>query len=150
MAELTVFLIAMSPIVELRGAIPVALGVYHLPVWSAFLLAVLGNLVPALLIPFYGIVSSFLSSRFTICERFLTWLFERTRRRHGKAFETFKSLALITLVAIPLPFTGVLTASLAAFVFGIPFKKAFLLITVGVIIAAILVTLLSLGILSIL
>lgn len=149
MAELTIFLIAMSPIVELRGAIPVALGVYNLPVWSAFLIAVLGNLVPALLIPFYGKGSALLSSRFAVFERFITWLFERSRRRHGKAFETFKSFALITLVAIPLPFTGVWTASLAAFVFGIPFKKAFLLISVGVIIAAVIVTLLSLGILSI-
>ena len=150
MAELTIFLIAMSPIVELRGAIPVALGIYNLPVWSAFLFAVLGNLVPILLIPFFGKISSFLSSRFKICDRFFTWLFERSRRRHGKAFETFKSLALIILVAIPLPFTGAWTGSIAAFVFGVPFKKAFLLISVGVIIAAIIVTLLSLGILSIL
>ncbi len=150
MAELITFLIAMSPIVELRGAIPFALGVYQLPVWSAFLFAVLGNLVPILLIPFYGKGSALLSSRFKICDSFFTWLFERSRRRHGKSFEVFKSLALVVLVAIPLPFTGVWTASAAAFVFDIPFKKAFLLITVGVIIAAIIVTLLSLGILSIL
>ncbi|KKU86006.1 MAG: hypothetical protein UY15_C0017G0001, partial [Parcubacteria group bacterium GW2011_GWA2_47_9] len=44
--ELSTFLIAMSPIVELRGAIPVAIAVYHLPVWSAYLFSVLGNLVP--------------------------------------------------------------------------------------------------------
>ena len=149
MAELTTFLIAMSPVVELRGAIPVALGVYGLPIWSAVVFAVLGNLVPIFIIPFYGRGSEFLSSRFPLYKSFFNWLFERTRRRHGKSFDMLQDFALIILVAIPLPFTGVWTAGVAAFVFGVPFKKAFLLIATGVIIAAIIVTLLSLGVLSI-
>ena len=48
--ELATALIAMIPIAELRGAIPIALGVYDLPVWEVFLLAVVGNIIPVIFI----------------------------------------------------------------------------------------------------
>jgi len=147
--ELSTFLIAMTPVFELRGAIPLAIGVYGLPVWSAYFFAVLGNLVPILIIPIIGMVSKWLSARFSFFDRFFVWLFARTRNQHVKKFERYREFALILFVAIPLPFTGVWTASLAAFVFGIPFKRAFPLIGIGVIIAGIIVTLLTLGVLRI-
>ena len=147
--ELSTLLIAMSPVVELRGAIPLAIGFYGLPVWSAYFFAVMGNLVPSLSIPLIGFLSDWLSHRFSFFDRFFTWLFARTRSQHAKKFERYKDFALILFVAIPLPFTGVWTASLAAFVFGIPFRRAFPLITIGVIIAGIIVTLLTLGVLQI-
>ncbi|MFH1780519.1 MAG: small multi-drug export protein [Candidatus Nealsonbacteria bacterium] len=133
-AELKVFLIAMSPVLELRGSIPMALGIYHLPIWSAFLISILGNIVPvAVLLQLLKFVPE---------NRLLSWLFERTRRKHTAKFEQWKEYALIILVAIPLPFTGAWTGSLCAFVFGIPFKKALMLISCGVIIAGLIVTLL--------
>ena len=147
--ELSTFLIAMSPVFELRGAIPVAIGLYGLPVWSAYFFAVMGNLVPSLSIPLIGFLSNWLSHRFSFFDRFFTWLFARTRSQHAKKFERYKDFALILFVAIPLPFTGVWTASLAAFVFGIPFRRAFPLIGIGVIIAGMIVTLLTLGVLQI-
>jgi len=149
MQELIIFLVAASPVVELRGAIPVALGVYGLPLWQAFLLSIAGNMVPVLLLPLLGVVSYELSRRFSFFKRFFTWLFERTQRKHKKKFERFYDFALIVFVAIPLPFTGAWTAMLAAFVFGIPFKRAFPLILFGVIIAAVIVSTLTLGLLSI-
>ena len=144
-AELKVFLIAMSPFLELRGSIPVALGVYDLPVSAAYFISVIGNLVPVVFIllliePVYR----YLSSRISFFERFFTWLFERTRSKHSAKFKRWEELALIILVAIPLPFTGAWTGSLCAFVFGIPFKKAFPLIALGVIMAGLIVTLFSL------
>lgn len=147
-SELSTFLVAMSPVFELRGAIPLAIGVYGLPVWSAYVFAVVGNLVPALSIPIIGIVVGRLSARFSFFDRFFIWLFAHTRKKHEGKFERYREFALILFVAIPLPFTGVWTASLAAFVFGIPFKKAFPLIGIGVIIAGIIVTLVTLGILQ--
>ena len=78
--------------------------------------------------------------------RFFTYLFERTRKKHNGKFEKWGALALITFVAIPLPVTGGWSGALAAFVFGIPFKKALPLIFLGVIIAGAIVTGLSLGV----
>jgi len=139
--QLITFLIAMMPVSELRGAIPVALQVYELSPFSAFFWAVLGNLVAAALVllllePF----SNYLRHNFYFFNRFFTWLFERTRRKHNSKFEIWGALALVSFVAIPLPLTGAWTGAVAAFVFGIPFKKAFPLIALGVLIAGIIVT----------
>lgn len=144
---LLIFLIAASPVVELRGAIPFALLVYELPLWQAFFLSIAGNMVPVLLLPFLGVLSSELSRRFSIFERYFTWLFSQSKRRHSKALGTFYDLALVIFVAIPLPFTGAWTAMIAAFVFGIPFYRAFPLILFGVIIAGVVVSMITLGIL---
>lgn len=142
--EIKTFLIAMSPFLELRGSIPIALGVYHLPVWSAYLFSILGNLVPVIfLLWLLGWTSKFLSRHFYFFNRFFAWIFEITRKKHTKKFERWKEFALIILVAIPLPLTGAWTGSLAAFVFGVPSKKAFPLIALGVIIAGLIVTLIT-------
>jgi len=149
MFELKTFLIAMSPIVELRGSIPVALEIFHLPLWSAYFFSVLGNMVPVLILPFLGVVSGALSRRFSFLERFFSWLFLYTRKKHEKSFEIFRDFALVLFVAIPLPFTGAWTATLVSFVFGIPVRRAFPLILLGVIIAAVIVSLITLGITNI-
>ena len=147
--ELKTFLIAMSPIVELRGSIPVALGVYHLPIWSAYFFSILGNIVPVLfLLKALGPISDYFSHHFYFCNRFFAWLFAKTRRDHTSKFQRFKEFALVVLVAIPLPFTGAWTGSICAFVFGIPFWRALFLITIGVMIAGIVVTSVTLGIIN--
>jgi uncharacterized membrane protein len=149
MQELFVLLVAASPVVELRGAIPLGLLVYSLPLWQVFALAIAGNMIPVLLLPVLEVLTRELSLRFAFFERFFTWLFNRTRKRHVKMFELLRDFALVLFVAIPLPFTGAWTAMLAAFVFGIPFYRAFPLILFGVIIAGVIVSVLSLGVLAI-
>jgi uncharacterized membrane protein len=149
MFELKTFLIAMSPVVELRGSIPIALEIYHLPLWSAYFFSVMGNMVPVLLLPFLGTVSGELSRRFHFWERFFSWLFLRTRKKHERLFELFAGFALVLFVAIPLPFTGAWTATLVAFAFGIPLRRAFPLIFLGVIIAGVAVSLITVGIANI-
>jgi uncharacterized membrane protein len=143
--EIITFLIAMSPVLELRGAIPVAL-VYGLSLPTAFFWAVLGNVISitfALL--FLDPVSKFLMKNFEFFDRFFTKLFEKTRKEHNHKFEKWGALALIAFVAIPLPFTGGWTGALAAFVFGIPFQKAFPLIVFGILIAGIIMSAVSAG-----
>ena len=143
-AEVKTLLIAMTPVFELRGSIPMALGVYHLPVWSSYLFSVIGNIIPVIFILFLlKSVSDFLMRHSNLFNRFFSWLFERTRKKHSAKFERWEEFALIVLVAIPLPFTGAWTGSLCAFVFGIPFKKAFPLIVIGVIIAGLITTLIT-------
>jgi len=145
-----VLIISMSPIVELRGAIPFAVAVYGFAPWTAFFLAVAGNIVPPLLlIPFIGRVDAFFSLKSELWRRHFTKILEKTRNNHSKKFEILKEFALVILVAIPLPFTGAWTASLAAYVFGIPFRKAIPLILIGLIIAGVIVTLATLGFIAI-
>jgi len=145
--EIFTIIISMLPVSELRGAIPVAIGVYNLNPAEAYFLAVVGNIIPVIFILKYlDPVSKFLMAKFKFFDKFFAYLFERTRRKHNGKFEKWGALALITFVAIPLPVTGGWSGALAAFVFGIPFKKALSLISLGIMIAGVIVTGLSLGI----
>lgn len=145
---LTVLVIAALPISELRGAIPVAIGVYGFDPVTAYLLGVLGNLLPVpILLKILEPVTALLR-RSVILDRFLSWVFARTRERHSAMIERLGAIALVLFVAVPLPATGAWTGALVAHLFGIPFKYAFPLIAVGVCIAGIVVTLATLGVIT--
>lgn len=148
--ELVIFLISMLPIGELRVAIPVAVGIYKMSIWSALFWSVLGNIIPIvfIILGLNLLINKFLIHRIYIFNRFFTWLFERTRRKYSKKIETWRDLALVIFVAIPLPGTGAWTGALIAFVFGIPLKRAFPLISLGVLIAGIIVALVTVGIIN--
>lgn len=131
--------LAASPISELRGAIPVAITQFHFSWYYAFLLAVIGNLLPVpFILLFLDTVSKFLS-KVDIFKRGLQWLFEHTRRR-GKIVKRYERIGLMLFVAIPLPITGAWTGSLIAVLFGIRFKHAFLSIFAGILISGTIVT----------
>jgi uncharacterized membrane protein len=147
---LKTIILAMTPIGELRASIPVALFSYGLPAWQSFVFSVLGNMIPVVFLLLLLRPVSELLSKVIFIKKFLDWLFKKTEEKHEEKFLKFKDIALIILVAIPLPFTGVWTASLAALLFKIPFWRAFLLIFLGVLIAGVLVLLTSLGILNLL
>ncbi|MFA6391757.1 MAG: small multi-drug export protein [Patescibacteria group bacterium] len=144
--EWATVLIAMLPIAELRASIPIALGVYDLPVLESYFLSVAGNIFPVIFIlwllePF----SRWLSAHSKFFKKFFDWLFLRTRKKFAAKYEKWGLLALAIFVAIPLPATGAWTGAIAAFLFGIPFKKSIVSITLGVMIAGVIVTLISLG-----
>jgi uncharacterized membrane protein len=142
---LLIFTVAALPVSELRLAIPLGIFVYHVSPLLVFLVAILGNfliVIPLLL--FLERFSGFLMRRYQIFERFFKRIFARTRRHHAHKFEKWEHWALVFLVAIPLPLTGAWTGALAAFLFGIPPKKALPLIFSGIIIAGIIVVFLSL------
>ncbi len=141
--ELVVLLISTLPLAELRGALPVAINLFHLPWYYALPLAIIGNLVPVpFLLLFLGAFSRLLS-KIGIFNRMLHWLGEHIRRR-GRIIERYERIGLMLFVAIPLPATGIWTGSLAAVLFGLKFKYAFLSIFIGVVIAGTIVTCLSL------
>jgi len=123
-----------------RGAIPLAIAVYGYEPWQAFLLSVLGNLLPVVpLLLFLGPVSDWLRG-FAFWDRFFTWLFARTRRKYIREHESFGLTALAIFVAIPLPMTGAWTGCAIAFLVGFRFWPAFAAITAGVLLAGIVVT----------
>ena len=141
--ELVVLIIAALPIFELRGALPVAINMFHFPWYYALLLAIIGNLLPVPFILLFLDTASRLLSKIGFFERVLHWLFGRIRKR-GRIVERYERIGLVLFVAIPLPATGAWTGSLAAVLFGLKFKHAFLFIFIGVFIAGIIVTCLSL------
>ena len=140
----------MSPVVEISGAIPLAILTFDFSPTQAYFIALSGNLIPPLfLIPFIGRVDTFLSARFAIWRRFFGRLLERTRDNHIKKFEVMKELTLFVLLVVPTPLTGVWTASLLSYIFGIPFKKAIPLIIMGQLIAGLVVVGTTLGLITI-
>lgn len=132
-------LVAALPISEVRGAIPMAVGVLGLPPADAYLLSVIGNLIPVVpMLLFLGPISEFLM-RYPLGERFFRWLFARTRRKYIKEHERFGLTALTLFVALPLPMTGAWTGCALAFLLGFRFWPAFAAITAGVLIAGAIV-----------
>ena len=137
---LITLLAAALPVSEVRGAIPLAIGVYGYAPWQAYLLSVFGNLLPIIpLLLFLGPVSDFLR-RFNWGDRFFSWLFSRTRRKYIQDHENFGLTALAIFVAIPLPMTGAWTGCAIAFLLGFRFWPAFAAIAAGVILAGVVVT----------
>lgn len=141
--ELIVVLLAALPVSELRLSIPIAIIKFNIDPVMAFVLSVIGNMIPVVpLLLFLEPVSNFLR-RWKIGDKFFTWLFNRTYHKHNEKFEKYGSLGLAIFVGVPLPVTGAWTGCAAAFVFGFKFKNAFLAILTGVIIAGIIITVLT-------
>ncbi len=146
--ELVTVVLAALPISELRGAIPYAITVGGMSWQKAFALSVVGNFLPVLpILLLLETVSTWLR-RYALWDRFFTWLFERTRRR-GRLIERFEALGLVLFVAIPLPVTGAWTGCVAAFIFKVPLRLALPAILCGILIAGTIVTLASLGLITI-
>lgn len=141
--ELIVLIVAGLPISELRGAIPIGV-VLGLPLARILFLSIIGNLIPVIpLLMFLEPVSSKLR-QFRLWSRFFKWLFDRTEKR-AKIVQRYEALGLILFVAIPLPVTGAWTGCVAASLFKIKFRYAFFAIACGVLIAAAIVTTLTLA-----
>ncbi len=137
---LVVLFFAALPVSEVRGAIPLAIGVYGFSPVEAYLLSVFGNVLPIIpLLLFLGPVSDYLR-RFALGDKFFTWLFARTRRKYIQDHENFGLTALAIFVAIPLPMTGAWTGCALAFLLGFRFWPAFAAIAAGVLIAGGIVT----------
>ena len=146
MQELIIILTSMTPIGELRAALPIALLSYKMSLASAYILSVLGNMIPVfVLILFWKYSVKFFMQNFKICEKFFNWLFERTRKKFEGKYNKWGKLALVIFVAIPLPVTGAWTGSLAAWLFDFKYWESILLIFLGVCVSGIIITLLSLS-----
>jgi uncharacterized membrane protein len=141
--EAVIVAFATLPIFELRGAIPWAIWHYKMSWHKSYLLAIIGNFLP---IPFILLILKYsveLLSRIPIMKKFFDWLFTRTWKK-GAVVQKYEELGLILFVMIPLPVTGAWTGSVAAYLFGIKFLPALACIFIGICLAGIIVTILSL------
>ena|SRR3989339_950345 len=145
--QLATLIIAMLPVAENRVSVPLALGAYHLPVWQALLFSVMGSVLAAAFVV-YGLHLFYrrLQGHLGIIDKLLQKIFDRTERKFMQKYQRWGEIALLIFVAVPLPMTGAWTGSVAAFLFGIKPARALLFISLGVILSAGLVALISLGI----
>ena len=147
--SLATFIIATLPIGELRASIPVAILEYDMNFAWSFVVSVVGNMVPVFIaLAALNLLVDWLRRRVKLFDRFFEWLFSWTQRRHQKKFKRWGDLALIVLVAIPLPMTGAYTGAMASYVFGVSPKRAIPLIFIGVLIAGVIVTAATMGVFS--
>ncbi len=148
---LLVFFISMVPIVELRGAIPYAVG-FNLPLLPSYVIAILGNMLPVPFIFFFARKVLAWGKDKKIIGKFFTFCLEKGNKG-GKKLQAKAGrsvyLALFLFVGIPLPGTGAWTGTLAASFLNLDFKKSVISIMAGVVLAGIIMGVISLGIFNI-
>jgi uncharacterized membrane protein len=145
--EYLVMIVGALPISELRGAIPLALSL-GMSSSKALWLSIIGNSIPVAPALFLLEPISNRLRKFKIWSRFFDWLFERTKKK-ADTVQKYEALGLAIFVAIPLPMTGAWSGVVAASLFKIRFRYAFMAILAGIIGAGLIVlTLCKLGIIS--
>lgn len=137
---LIVFIISMVPMVELRLAIPVAIG-YGLPTIPSYILCIVGNMVPVPFIFFFarkilewGSDKKYIGKFFSFCLDKGHKGGEKLKEKAGKGL----FLALLLFVGIPLPGTGAWTGTLAASILDMDFKKSVVAVMAGVLLAGVI------------
>ncbi len=144
--ELVAFLLSLLPIIELRGGIIAgrALGLDPIP---TFVICYIGNLIP---VPFIlwlvkSIINKMRDSKHKMFRKFVKWLDKKVEKKKG-SIEKYGFGGLVLFVGIPLPGTGAWTGCLIASMLDMDKKKSFIATAIGVLMAGIIISLLSMGI----
>ena len=142
----------MVPLVELRGAIPVAVGMdLGLPEWAVLIIAIIGNIIPVPIIYFFA--RKFLEwgakRQWKPLKRFCNFCLKKGTKAGEKLLQKAGDygtyFALFLFVAIPIPGTGAWTGTLAASILNLDFKKTIIAIIAGILVAGLIMLLISLG-----
>ena len=153
---LLVLLVYMVPLVELRGAIPIAIGMdLGLPEWSVLIIAIIGNIIPIPIIYLFArkVLEWGQKCKWKPFKEFCDFCLKKGQKAGDKLLRKAKSgayIALYLFVAIPIPGTGAWTGTLAASILDLDFKKSILAIILGVLTAGLIMLLVSLGLFKVL
>ena len=148
---LIVFLISMVPLIELRGAIPVAVGMdLGLPEWLVLIVAILGNILPVPVIYLFArkVLEWGSKVKWKSFNKFCNFCLKKGEKAGDKLMKQTHGgvyWGLFLFVAIPLPGTGAWTGTLAASILKLDFKKTSLSIIAGVLVAGLIMLSVSLG-----
>jgi len=145
--ELIVFIISATPVIEVRGAVPIALLYFKLPVVTTLLLGILGSILPVFPILWFLNTLTERLREVKLFDKFFEWLFHRTRSK-SKIIEEFELVGLTLFVAIPFPGTGVWTGCVAAYLLGLPWIPTFICAAIGTTIASLVMWAASAGIIN--
>ncbi|MBQ3452599.1 small multi-drug export protein [Candidatus Saccharibacteria bacterium] len=152
---LVVLIISMIPLVELRGAIPVAVGMdLGLPEWLVLIIAIIGNIIPVPIIYFFArkVLAWGSKVKWKPFKDFCNFCLKKGEKAGQKLLKKAKSgvyFALFLFVAVPIPGTGAWTGTLAASILNLDFKKTMIAIISGVLVAGLIMLAVSLGLFSI-
>lgn len=150
MQYLIIFLISMVPLIELRGAIPYAIG-FQLPIVPSYIICILGNMLPVPFIFLFARKILVWGSDKKYIGKFFNWCLQKGEKG-GKKLQAKAGrglyVALFLFVGIPLPGTGAWTGTLAASLLDMDFKKSTLAVMCGVVLAGIIMGLVSGGVFS--
>ncbi len=147
---LFIFIMSMVPIIELRGAIPFAVG-FNIPLWQAYVTCIIGNMVPVPIIFLFARKVLEWGQDKPVIGGIFTWILQKGRRGGKKLLsKTGRSayIGLLLFVGIPLPGTGAWTGTLAASILDLDFKKSVLAALGGVLLAGIIMAVASTGVFS--
>jgi uncharacterized membrane protein len=134
-------IISMIPIIELRGAIPIAVFTFHLTYIEAFFLGVIGNCIPIFFIVKYIKPLFNFFGKFKPLKKIIDYATNKANKKiaENPKLQTATFFALYVFVAIPLPVTGAWTGSLIANFLDLPPKKCFPPLALGVLTAGIII-----------
>ena len=145
---LITFLVSMVPVVELRGAIPIATSM-GVPLMKAYVIAIIGNMIPVPFIYFFARKILIWGKDKAVIGKFFTFCLQKGESG-GKKLQAKAGrglfVALLLFVAIPLPGTGAWTGTLAASILDMDFKKSVIAVVLGVLIAGVIMALISAGV----
>ena len=141
-----IFLISMLPVVELRGAIPVGAAI-GLPWYLNMIVSIVGNLLPVPFILLFSVKAFEFMKKHNILVKFIEKIENRAKKR-SEGLATGEFIGLMLFVAIPFPGTGAWTGALIAALLQFERKRSFIYITLGVLIAAAIMTAASYGVIS--
>ncbi len=146
--QLSVFICSMIPIIECRGAVPLGV-LFNLPWWQTMLFSIVGNILP---VPFILLfIRKFMEfaerSKWKLLNRTANWLRKKIEKHKGK-IEKHSYWGVMLFVGIPLPGTGAWTGSLIAAMLDLEKKKTFVAALGGVVIATVIMTLVSYGVIG--
>jgi uncharacterized membrane protein len=148
-----VFLVSMVPIVELRGAIPIALDGFHLALIPSFLVSIIGNMIPVPIIYLFARKVLEWGKDKRLIGKFCTWCLTKGERAGNKLQKSIGKkgtfVALLLFVGVPIPGTGAWTGTLAASFLDLDFKKTVIAVMCGVMLAGIIMAIFSYGLLGV-
>ena len=153
---LIVLVISMIPLIELRGAIPVAIGMdLGLPEWLVLLIAIFGNIIPVPIIYLFArkVLEWGSKVKWKPFKNFCNFCLKKGEKAGAKLLKKAKSgvyFALFLFVAIPIPGTGAWTGTLAASILNLDFKKTVIAIIAGILVAGLIMLAVSLGLFKVL
>lgn len=145
---LVTFIISMLPVVELRLAIPIGVSM-GLDTWDAAIISVIGNILPVpFIIAFIRVIMDWLRTKSSKMQRFVAWLEKKGTGSKADRVRRYEFWGLLLFVAIPLPGTGAWTGALVAALLDIRMRRALPPIILGVLMAAVLVSLATEGVIT--
>jgi uncharacterized membrane protein len=147
---LFVFFVSMVPLIELRAAVPIALGM-DLPVIPSYIVCILGNMLPVPIIYLFARKVLEWGADKPVIGKFFTFCLEKGHKGGEKLKEKAGRglfVALLLFVGIPLPGTGAWTGTLAASLLDMDFKSSVIAVLFGVVLAGIIMGLASAGLLG--